>query len=301
MSKRGRFVAPVAVLSFQTFTYCCRCARTGVSGHAYSGRAWDSANVTEMTQQPAALEQPTPVAEIERGADFVREHLVWFLGLLPLLIACLRVLVASGGNTETLKALVQSLNVTALVLATLLPFASTVIVWALFVSALSKKRRSAANIKKGSGNIIGKWFAFIAAALMVWFTMPINYVVANISAVVVIVLFAIVSGLASRISKILVGLTGIGVLVLLVLAPFVVAGIWLPSEHIKIKAETRDGSVIRPESLQAGFVLSSDEVWTKYMDWDKRVHIVRSDDVLERQIDDIERSWWHRSLGDLTS
>lgn len=79
---------------------------------------------------------PAPSGIVKREAAFVREHIAWVVGLAALVFASARMLVASGGNAEMLKSLVQDLNVTALVLATLLPFTSTVLFWIFIVSLL---------------------------------------------------------------------------------------------------------------------------------------------------------------------
>lgn len=56
------------------------------------------------------------------------ERSIWLWGtLIPVLLAATRLMVVSGGDPETLRSLVQNLNITALVLATVLPLASTVL------------------------------------------------------------------------------------------------------------------------------------------------------------------------------
>lgn len=52
----------------------------------------------------------------------------WIWGLAPILFAAFKVLLVSHGDPEVLRALVQNLNVTALVLATVLPFGAVIAV-----------------------------------------------------------------------------------------------------------------------------------------------------------------------------
>jgi len=250
-----------------------------------------------VTNHPAAGQ--TTVTEIARGASFVREHLVWFLGLLPLLFACFRVLIASGGNTETLKALVQNLDVTSLALATLLPFASSAMFWVNIVMLVggTSKRSDPTQGKSKSG---GKFLFFVATCTVIWLTMPVGYLIANSVVLALILLFAVLSRLSSTLGKALAGLTAIAMVLVVIIAPFAFAGMWLPSEQIRIKSSARDGQSTAPDDVYTGFVLSSDEVWTKFMDWEKQIFIVRSDTVLNRAVEAGKRSWWHRSLNDLT-
>ena len=72
-------------------------------------------------------------------------NFAWLIGLLPVVYAGSRILVVSRGNTETMRALVQDLDVTALVLATLLPVWSTVALWWFISWAANVSNRNKKN------------------------------------------------------------------------------------------------------------------------------------------------------------
>jgi hypothetical protein len=241
--------------------------------------------------EPPAPEQPTPIDEIKRGASFARDHLLWVLGLIPLVFAGLRVIVASGGNAETLKSLVQDLDVTALALATLLPFFSTVLLWCFFIAMGIDSERT----KKKSKTV---WLFFGSIVLIVvWVTMPLSYLLANMAALFglfVIATAAEAEFAKSRwpiVRKLLVGFGAIVVPIVIISAPFVLAGVWLPREQITITGQ----------SDVLGYVLSSDMRWTKYMDENDKIHIVASSAVVQRESADDTRAWYHQTLSDLTS
>ena len=66
---------------------------------------------------------------------------LWLLGLIPLVLVALHLIMVARGNAETLRALVQNLNVTGIVLATILPLGSTVLTWWFFFSPVIKLTR----------------------------------------------------------------------------------------------------------------------------------------------------------------
>lgn len=242
--------------------------------------SWDSVHVTGNT----------PLREeIERGAEWVSGHLARVLALLALLFACARVLIASNGNVETLKSLVQDLDVTTLVLATLLPFTGTVVLWTLIVRILSTKGRDLISVTEYIAT-------FGITALLLCFTMPLGQLVAN---GVALLLFAIMVGVGSCAAKLprkferattvidVLGAALFGlILVGTVVAPFIFAGRWLPKECITIVGQRSE----------AGYVLSSDESWTKFMDDDRNIHIVDSKSVLRRDLIEETPVWYHQSI-----
>jgi hypothetical protein len=240
-----------------------------------------------VTDSPPPEQQPTPIDEIERGASFARSHLIWILGLVPLAFAGLRVIVASGGNAETLKSLVQDLDVTALVLASFLPFFGSVLFWFFLIVAITSKGR---NTTSKSGWL----FMTSIVVVVVWVTMPLSYLLTNIAFVFSILLMALASHLTTRwpiVKKTLVGIASIVIVFAIISAPFVLAGMWLPKERITITGQ----------SPVIGYMLSSDMRWTKYMDENDKIHIVASSAVLERESVDDTRAWYQQTLADLTS
>lgn len=86
------------------------------------------------------------------------------------------------GNTETLKSLMQNLNVTALVLATIVPLGSSLLTWWLFFSII---------VKVGSARKPGRWLSLASLLLFVgfidFFAMPLRYILINVMCFVVLV------------------------------------------------------------------------------------------------------------------
>jgi hypothetical protein len=266
----------------------------GVSPNSTDRFACDPANMTE----DATLEQSRSVRQIQQGADFISDHVAWILGLAALLFACARVVVAAGGNTETLKSLMQDLNVTALVGATLLPFTSTVLFWCLIFRLLFLIGKKMGKDKEPlSPHITEIILAWGLTLLVIWFTMPLIYLVANIGVVVLIGIMGFLGWVGEKLSnwvKTLFDLAGTIIVALLlisvVVALFKFAGVWLPNERIKVAGQH---PVI-------GYVLSSDANWTKYMDEGKHICIVPSKSVTQREEVNESQDWYRQTLNQLS-
>lgn len=227
-------------------------------------------------------ESPTVLQEIERDTSFIQQNALWLLGIAPLIYACFRIIVVSGGNSESLKALVQDLDVKALVLATLLPFLTTALFWVfIFASTLSRLNT----------NKRGLFLVSIIALPMIYYTMPLAYLLANITALVVFLIITILSGLTRRRpfigNALAVGVALAGI-AFFVLAPFSLAGMWLPKERITIG-----------EDAVVGYILSDDGNWTKYMDNQNKVHIVPSTHLVQRETMNDNPVWYNDSLSAL--
>jgi hypothetical protein len=239
---------------------------------------------------------PTPLGTVDRAVSFVqnlpRDAIAWLLGLAALGFASARVLVASGGDAETLKYLVQSLDVKALILATLLPFTSTVLTWLFIVSLLVSTSWGVEPKRTIRSRITENWITIVLLLLAVFFTMPLGWLVGNTLAFLIIAVMGLIGWagrkwcgpLYNRILSLLGTLiAGVGLIVLIV-APFWLAGIWLPEENLTL----RHGS-------DKGYVISSDEGWTKYMDEDKEIQIVPSSSVVKRKPNETQ-AWYYQTL-----
>lgn len=222
----------------------------------------------------------------------------WAWGLAPILFAALRVLVVSRGDAETLRALVQNLNVTALVLATVLPFGavvSVVLTFSLFVGWKSPGNQP----PKGQPFLLLLLIA--VTGLLVVYAMPMSQIGAGIGVVAVIVFIVVCirfiavraqattsNGVPGKPVIVLVILSILGVL----LAPFIYliagSGVWMPKERITVS-----GVVMAPV-----YVLSSDERWTTYMDDDHKIHVVPTHEISRREAVGSSRSWTSKSLWD---
>ncbi|MEB3065666.1 hypothetical protein [[Mycobacterium] zoologicum] len=213
----------------------------------------------------------------------------WMWGLAPIIFAALRVLVVSRGDPETLRALVQNLNATALVLATILPFGA----------AVSVACAVAMFISKGPHPL---FFALVVLTLvLVLFAMPVWQIGASAAVaftVIAIVLFArFIAARAQKTAENGIPTKPVIILVLFTIlmvlcSPFIYligwSGMWLPQEHITVA-----GTDVRP-----AYILSSGERWTSYMDDDRKVHLVPTPAITHRDAVGSSGSWLDKSLAD---
>ena len=61
--------------------------------------------------------------------QFLRQNTVWILGLIPFVLAAVKVLTASGGDPQVFTSLLQNLDLTALVLSSVLPIIPLALFW----------------------------------------------------------------------------------------------------------------------------------------------------------------------------
>ncbi|WP_457135493.1 hypothetical protein [Mycobacteroides abscessus] len=218
-----------------------------------------------MTSSPATVESKPP-----------SEHTVLKLTLLAIGFVALRILIVSRGDSDTLRALVQNLNVTAIVLATILPLVTTTVVLAFVLAVLSGFNKS--RDQNGVGSIVATLvFLGPLTAAICWFAMPMKYLVFAGILSVVMVLVYLGSWRSDKFKQIFQAFGALYILVLLVAGLFIVVaqvGVWLPRERLTV-GPSKTGTV---------YVLSSDEQWTKYLDGDThKVRIVATNDVKQRE------------------
>jgi hypothetical protein len=230
---------------------------------------------------PQLREDPQPEKTLDRTT------LIWLLGLLPAIFACLRLMILARGNTETLKSLMQNLNVTALVLATIIPLGSSLLTWWLFFSII---------VRASPGRKPGRGLSLVLLALIVGFidfyAMPLRYILVNLVCFVLLVLCMlgvvflrqIRHPSAERINTGMAQVWG----VLFVAAPLLFwlsSGVWLPKEKLTIGAT----------SHEPVYVLSYDERWVKYMDESRVVQIAKTDPSTSRQMVGASKSFWYQT------
>lgn len=97
----------------------------------------------------------------------------------------LRILIVSRGNSDTLRSLVQNLNVTAIVLATILPFVSTgfVLLFVFCLLSAFSQWRTRNDPPEAAGNKEANFKSNLALAVLVlpfvfvlgWYATPIRY------------------------------------------------------------------------------------------------------------------------------
>ena len=223
---------------------------------------------------------------------------LWVLGLIPIILACLHLMIVARGNAETLRSLVQNLNITALVLATTLPLGSTILTWWFFFSFLVKVGRPKPLRKPGwvlSITVLAIFVAFVD-----FFAMPLPYGAINLAifamlrvcVIAVAVTPALSRKFADRARKVGTGMARIWALVFLI-GPLVIwlgfLGVWLPQKRLTVGAT----------DIEPVYVLSYDDHWMKYMDGAHKVHVVPTKDVTSRDTLDISRSTWRKTPFDL--
>lgn len=228
--------------------------------------------------------QPAPKGN-EKTRRLPSEHLVLWLTLMAISFAALRILIVSRGDSDTLRALVQNLNVTAIVLATVLPLVTTV-VWLAFVLTLMA---SANNARKSNAQTQNKRLnsvALVTATAIIfgpptfaicWFAMPMKYVIfaGLLTALLVGVYLGSWHGQQFRN---LFQTTGVLLVIIIFVAGLYVViaqvGVWLPRERLTI-GQRKTGVV---------YLLSADQQWTKYLDGEThKVQVVPSNDIKQRE------------------
>ncbi|MDO3637634.1 hypothetical protein [Mycolicibacterium arseniciresistens] len=246
------------------------------------------------TQQP----QTPATADAEKKKKTPSEHLALWLTLVAIGFVAMRILIVSRGDSDTLRALVQNLNITAIVLATILPLAGTAI-WLLYLAAVVGTYNSVKKnkVRNGKGNPVGAavvvGFGLAIPTLAIcWYAMPMKYII--FSVVLTVSFVAVIIG--SRLGPIRGLFQFFGVILVLgvpVAGLFIVftqVGVWLPRELLTVGKE-QTGTV---------YVLSSDQEWTKYLDdQTHKVKIVSTKDVKKRDAISDEDTWLNKTPSEI--
>lgn len=223
---------------------------------------------------------------------FLRGNIVWVIGLTPFLLVALRLLIESGGNLETLKALAQNLDIVAISLTSLLPVVGAILLfWAwMFVMAAQAEQKG---VPKGKSGGVGAVLAVFAVPTLIFIAVPLNLLLLMLAIIAVLVLYVVLKdakGFGCLVSLALLVVI-LAVPILTLLAPLFYAGMWLPREEVLIDK----GRVV-----VQGYVVASDEAWTKILDHDNRdLLIYKTEDVSKRvQLPD-ERRWGDKTALEL--
>ncbi|OHT51813.1 hypothetical protein BKG62_13300 [Mycobacteroides chelonae] len=199
----------------------------------------------------------------------------------------------SRGNPETLRALVQNLNVTALVLATILPLGATMIAWLQFVAFLG----AISNGEKKKNWQAWFWLMILPTVILIYFAMPLSHVAWNSAIFLSIVIIVICRSFSQhKKARIMTTLLSAGMaawLITVLIMPFVLllarSEMWLPKERLTF------GNIF----TEPVYVLSADERWTAYMDEYRKVHIVSTEKITDRNTVEISRSLWGKTFAEL--
>ncbi|ORM38164.1 hypothetical protein BFL43_01030 [Williamsia sp. 1135] len=207
-------------------------------------------------------------------------------GLIPVLLAALKVVVVSGGDPQALRALVQDLDVLGLVLATFLPIGSTLLLWGFVFwavaanKAVGKVDRAVGHTPEQNAYYTRLPVVSVIVVAVCYWSMPVVFLVSNIGIVVALTLLGVLFGRRERLWARSIYIFGIVLIVASIIIYPLVSGMWLTAERISARNE-------RPE---VGYVLSSDVRWTRYMNEDRRVIIVSSSEVTRRE--PVKSSGW---------
>jgi hypothetical protein len=220
---------------------------------------------------------------------------LWLLGLIPVLLACLHLMIVARGDAETLRSLTQNLNITALVLSTTLPLGTTILTWIYFFTLVIALTKPKGERLKGLRKSL--WF-LVVIVVIDFIAMPANYGAVNLA------LFSLFAGSAvvsrsvnkrphdARLSRALKALSQANArfwATALLLGPLLVwlcfLGVYLPKERL----------VIGSNHLEPVYILSIDDRWTKYLDSAHKVHIAPTAQVRGRETVGTADSSWRKT------
>ena len=247
---------------------------------------WRSIFLQKMTAAQAGHEPGVPVPVPSRPGS--PELSIWAWSLIAVGIVALRILIVSGGNPETAFALLQNLNVTAIVLATLSPFLAVLVAFFGWIAVGNYVRRyKDAPEPKWAGEA-GQGLSMYAlviiilgvllAALVYYAKFPTKILWALVGLWVVLRILRLCARIKSPVIFVISNLLrAIVVLASVIGATWLVMTqdrVWLPKEKLVIGGWWDIG---------VAYVLSSDEVWTKYLDDETRtVRVIPTKDVKAR-------------------
>lgn len=220
------------------------------------------------------------------------EGSIWLWGLAPILFAALRVLMVSRGDSEVLRALVQNLNVTALVLSTLLPLAPIAAFWIMLIGLVVRKMATRGQASKGVNPVFTIFLVLTFAVAC--FAMPLRHLVYSTVFFVVIAFFAICAAVLHRMSMesaakyVQKGAAAwvFGIPLAALVSLLVQSTMWLPKEQI----------VVADKHMSPVYILSSDERWTSYMGENHKVHLTPTRDITSREAVGSSGSWLDKSF-----
>lgn len=246
--------------------------------------------------KPAPWESPT---------EFLREHLIWVLGLAPFLLAAIKFLTASGGNPQVFNYLLLNLNLVALMLSIGLPVLPLAGFWG--VVAYCDKRFS---IPEGERKEQAYWVVF-AACLAFGASLAGMNVIHAITSVSLVMLILFTRAYDFRRNKRHLGSTRFRMRHLLEGPPFdafpyvmviafqllFTAGIsWISTENITIKDEGNTSTQIVAQ------VISVDSPWTTILVTKSRqIRIVETENIVSREPCKADASIWGSTVSTVIS
>ena len=208
----------------------------------------------------------------------VRDNPLWVVGLLPLVFVCFRLVYVSRGDTEVMRALLASIDILRIVLATVLPAMPVLLFWGVVLLA-DRWRITRKDERPTMPTLLP---AFVVTLFVVSLTgMTVMTAMVSIASLMAV---AVQIWRAQRKdgprSYRIKATEAIGFTVLTCLTASV--GPWLPTEAIKLT----DGS------QHVGYTLSADARWIQFLDGDNVLHVEASNSVESRTPCTKAGSWY---------
>ncbi|WAJ43542.1 hypothetical protein OK015_20380 [Mycobacterium sp. Aquia_216] len=225
--------------------------------------------------------------------EFARDHIIWILGLLPLVLAGIKLFAVSEGDPEVFRFLLRDLNVVQLVIATVVPFAPLVIFWT-YVVWLDWIRRTPAAVRN---QVMPEWLdqPIWNAAMLIVLIMPTFQILISIA----ILMFLFFRRRRARKKAELrwganhgqtlapIYWSARGFLFGLVLQGLIgSSGSWFPAEAVKV----------RGSDVQAAYVISYDRDWTTVLDSHKKIKLYKTESVESRSACIGDWTWLGRPI-----
>jgi hypothetical protein len=229
---------------------------------------------------PPAVEEPSPqepaTAPPQAPESWLGKNVVFVLTALPFLIAAARVVLFAGGDQALLTTLLQTINVPAIILGSVVPAGLLILMFAAYLAIADPK----------------VWPAMVALArrspaVAVYVLPPLLIVIVAMSSYDAALAIAAGLGLAGLARLLWTrwsrkrGKTWRGWVedstaftVFLVVGLLTAGPMWLPSESVT----TSDGAA------RMGYVLSADGEWTTVLTNDRVVLRLASSDVVAREV-----------------
>jgi hypothetical protein len=232
---------------------------------------------------------------LETFKRFGRDNVVWILGFIPIVLAGIRLLTVSRGDSEVFLYLLQDLSVVQLILATVIPLVPLAAFWA-WIAWIDWQGRTP---RARQVEILPDWVdipIFIALA-GIMLLMPVIQMIANVA--ILLIFWVIRRYRAKKYAPRLgsdrrqwedpISWDFRGYVLSVVVTSMTAATvIWIPPESIKVKGA---------DNPQTGIVLSYDSQWTTFLDRNKKINILNSSEIESRAACTADSSWVLKPIG----
>jgi hypothetical protein len=262
-----------------------------------AGRLTDNEDATAMkATEPIEVKKPIatvtstateePVSEPQKKG-FGSEHILWFLGLVPVGLAAIKILIVSGGDPQVFNYLLRNLNVVALVISIILPLIPLAAFW--FLVSYFDRRYS---LPKDERKEMPFWFSqFVWLAWLASIgSMSVNFAFGSSVVIISILVIRLIQRL--RYKKAVANtpvdqLTpprnraafGAGSYVAVLCVQFLFNGgvPWISTESIVVKGSDNQATDERGQVVEVG------DPWTTILLWPRDIQIVETKSIISRE------------------